>query len=228
MEDFVSELNSRNVTEMLDTVTTSLNATLDQPHAIRLFTEVPLEQELALVAVIVLLGFTLNITILCCYWNNKSCTSVYIRALAVYDMSVLAALVLSRALPTALPGNGTAFKVSQSISTSLGAFYLVGPLFLALDRMSVVAFPLNFHLHKKSMRVLKACILATIFTVNLLAQIFLTGLEYDGTVALVFHWLLFSVFFLQFVVCIVLYTTIIVKVVKSKRKIEAYRHIAQE
>ena len=223
MEDSATELSERNVTETLDLTASSRNATLNPS-----FTAVPRQQELALVAVIVLLGFMLNITILCCYWHNKTCTSVYIRALAIYDMSVLAALVLSRVLPTALPGNVTVFKLTQSISISLGAFYLVGPLFLALDRILVVVFPLSFHLHKKSMRVLKVCILTIIFTANLLAQIFLTGLEYDDTVAIVFHWLLFSVFLLQFVVCIVLYTTIIVQLVKSKRKIEAYRQIPKE
>ena len=228
MEDFESELSDGNVSETLDATTASLNATFDQPHAIPLFTAVPLQQELALVAVIVLLGFMLNIAILCGYWHNKTCTSVYIRALAIYDMSVLAGLVLSRVLPTALPGNVTVFKLTQSISISLGAFYLVGPLFLALDRILVVVFPLSFHLHKKSMRVLKVCILTIIFTANLLAQIFLTGLEYDDTVAIVFHWLLFSVFLLQFVVCIVLYTTIIIQLVKSTRKIEAYRQIPKE
>ena len=222
MEDSATELSERNVTETLDLTASSRNATLNPS-----FTAVPRQQELALVAVIVLLGFMLNITILCCYWHNKTCTSVYIRALAIYDMSVLAGLVVSRVLPTALPGNVTAIKIARIVRISLGAFYMVGPLFLAIDRTLVVAYPLSFHRHEKSVRVLKLFILTVIFTVNLLALIFLIGLEYDGSVRVAFLLLLVVVFLLQLMACIVLYTIIIVKLNRAKRKIKQHRHTSK-
>ena len=131
----------------------------DDGTEVQLFLELPPTHTIAIVSSIMLVGFVLNATILRCYWRSTTTTSVYIRVLAVYDICALIALGFSKSLLIfeALQ-HDVAQKVSVAVSSALGNFYLVGPLFLAIDRMLVVAFPLNFKQYETGIRILKTSI----------------------------------------------------------------------
>ena len=192
---------------------------------VKYFFDVPPTHTIAIVSSIMLVGFVLNATILRCYWRSTTTTSVYIRVLAVYDVCALVALGFSKTLLIfeALQ-HEVANKVSVAVSTALGNFYLVGPLFLAIDRMLVVAFPLNFQQYETGIRILKTSIVFFHGVLFLVACIFITGLEYDKVwTRVIFSFLLISPL-LQFVACIVLYTIIIVKIKMAERKMAQHRH----
>ena len=189
------------------------------------FLEIPPTHTIVIVSSIMLVGFVLNATILRCYWRSTTTTSVYIRVLAVYDICALAALGFSRTLLIfeALQ-HEIAEKVSVAVSSALGNFYLVGPLLLAIDRMLVVAFPLNFKQYEGGVRILKTAIVLFHGVLMLMACIFIIGLEYDNVWSKIIFALLSISLLLQLVACIVLYTIIIVKIKMQERKMAQHRH----
>ena len=192
---------------------------------VKYFLDVPPTHTIAIVSSIMLVGFVLNATILRCYWRSTTTTSVYIRVLAVYDICALVALGFSKTLLIFEElQHEVANKVSVSIGTILGNFYLVGPLFLAMDRMLVVAFPMNFQEHEKIIRVTKMVIIVFIGVLMLMASIFITGLEYDNVWTKTIFALVSTSLLLQFVACIVLYSIIIVKIKMQERKMAQHRH----
>ena len=197
----------------------------DDGTEVQLFLELPPTHTIAIVSSIMLVGFVLNATILRCYWRSTTTTSVYIRVLAVYDICALLALAFNKSLLVfeALH-HEVSYKVSQAISATFANFYLVGPLFLAMDRMLVVAFPLKHKQYKGKMRDFKTLIVTCNSVLMLMACIFITGLDYDNVWTKTIFAVVSTSLLLQFVACIVFYTIIVVKIKMAERKMAQHRH----
>ena len=190
------------------------------PH----YLDVPPTHTIVIVSSIMLVGFILNATILRCYWRSTTSTSVYIRVLAVYDICVLVALGVGKSLLVFDSlHHEVSEKIAQAICTSLGNFYLVGPLFLAMDRVLVVAFPLEYRQHERTVRLVKFCIIGSILVVITLAHIFITGLQHHNIFTTLISAVMTGHLFLQFLACIVLYSIIIVKIKMQEQSMAQHR-----
>ena len=98
------------------------------------------------------------------------------------------------------------------------AHSMLGPLFLAMDRFLIVAFPHNFQLHEKKMRMIKIMFFAlTTAPMSL-------GFIHDQLIK-VGIFILYANLVVQLIACIVLYTIIVVKIVLAERKMSKHRHV---
>ena len=185
------------------------------------FTPIPTLHDMIFLATIVALGTILNSVILRCYWNVKSVASGYIRALATLDLCCLAYTVASRISSLFLPDYVEYFKIFSDL---IGRSYMLGPLFLVLDRCLIVAFPHNFHQHERKMRMTKVAMVVTVFGVYIASAVS-RKMYPEWILSTVLNSL--SIMFVapQFLFCIVLYAVIVVKVLMSDRKMKTSRHI---
>ena len=133
---------------------------LENKEEIFLFHQIDLLNGLVVTSVIYCVGIALNILILRCYWSVKTSTAVYIRVLAIYDILMLHYLIAEKIsnifYPVKIP------IVIEQLRRWVGMLILqsavLGPLFMALDRMLMVTFPHTFNKHDGKMRIVKILI----------------------------------------------------------------------
>ena len=181
------------------------------------FEEIPLLDELIMLAVIVCVGLVFNSIILFLYFKEKCDLSRYIRVFAIYDLFVLVATCIDRAsdLVETLHVIGILMDLIILITVAASLF---GPLFLALDRFLAVWFPHSFHLYEKKMRIFKIILVLILITQKIAVFV----IPRPPIAVYAFG----SVYFVvQFVVCLVLYAVITVKIWKSDRKMREHRHV---
>ena len=176
--------------------------------------------DVIIASVIFCVGLVLNALILRCFWSVKTSTAVYIRVLAWVDIAApLNALVLRVLL--IFFQNHLAVHLTDLIIA--GQFILVsvlGPLFMALDRILIVAFPHNFKKHEKKMRIVKAFIIMfhAIITILILFPLLLNvKASISVNVILSVSAIAFA---LECLTTVILYAVIVWKIRKSSRQIQ--------
>ena len=196
-------------------------------HNTGTFIPITFVEDTAMAIFIFLLGNLLNIIILRSYWREKSATSTYIRAFAVIDMLSVALMLTRRVFLFAWANQIDVIFVNDVLSTLFGGLYNFGPMFLAMDRCLVVAFPYNFREKEGKLRAAKGCMILA-FTMMGLALSILYRFGDSVSTAITFLGMLAGfVSLLQIFVIIVLYAAIVVKVLKSDRKMKDSRHFGK-
>ena len=196
---------------------------LDDAENLR-FAPLTMLEETTMTILITCMVISLNSIILKCYWYDKSATSTYFKAFAVIDMACVA-VVLIRRLCVFIWPTTMIVDVFGSVATGLNfGLYNFGSLFLAIDRCLIVVFPYNFRELKGKLRVAKGVM---IFCMGLLAVMasLLENLARTSFTTKVFIGLYFVALILQILAIVVLYTTVIAKILTSDRKMKSSRHI---
>ena len=182
-------------------------------------------EDTAMAVFIFSLGMLLNAIILRGYWKEKSATSTYFKAFAVIDMTIVGFMLIRRVLRFVWPNNINVFFLDILVTNLIGSLYNFGPMFLAMDRCLIVAFPHKFREYEGRMRVAKGGMLlfltSTGFTLSMLYRF---G-DPDSTVAVLLKMLGGVATVLQIFAIVVLYAVIVVKVLTSDRKLKASRHV---
>ena len=186
-----------------------------------LFTEIPLVEDIILLVVVVAVGLILNGIILRCYWSVKTVIGIYCKWLAVFDILTLIYLVVRWSTLHFMASNVSLNFTIRSGSNLIACIIIIGPLFLALDRGLMVAFPHKFKLYKTRMRIFKAVWLV-LSMLGGVANSFLLG-------ACTICFVLATVnYFLQILVCVGLYAFIAVRIMISERKLKNHRQIGKK
>ena len=184
--------------------------------------------EVIIASVICCVGLVLNALILRCYWSVKTSTAVYIRVLAVYDCISLLELVGSRMLKLYhISPDSVLEKVRSLIVYQLVCNSVLGPLFIALDRIIIVCNPHSFKKYEKKLRVAK-CLIALVNIVLILALFvtkFTSTNETSKLVVIMTRVLFSSIFALQWLTCVALYAVIVLKIRASTRKVQPITQI---
>ena len=210
-----TSLHRRTVHDVKRDVTTSL------PRDQWLFQELPYLHEVITSSIIFCVGLVLNALILRCYWSVKTSTAVYIRVLAAYDVMVLTFNLAIKILTGIflISKLSVIEQVRELIGRLLMSNAMLGPLFMALDRILIVAFPHSFKKHEKKMRITKISIAilqnVAAVTWNVLV------ISFGQTSPFVKFGVALStaIFVMQFVACVFLYAFIVWKVRASTRKV---------
>ena len=200
---------------------------LEEGSQIESFPALSIVEDTAMALFIFSLGILLNSIILRCYWTEKHAISIYLKAFAVTDIACLLFMVIRRVCLIIWAGDEKLdifIDVVTGLTTSMYGF---GPLFLAMDRCLIVAFPHNFREHEGKLRVAKGSmvILMALLSVTTAVSVRLNP-ALIATMVLV--GLYFFALFLQILAIIALYTTIVVKILMSDRKMKSSRHIGKK
>ena len=215
--DEMTDISTEEYSEIRDTELISQNS---------FFTPLTMAEDLAAYVFLFTVGLILNSIILRCYWKEKSATSTYFKAFAVVDAFTLI-IMISYGLSSGLQPGGTVFIATRLVLYWVAVLYNFGPLFLALDRCLVVAFPYNFREHEGKMRLAKGGVLIFTFALNVMTSIsYLMNPEWSSTKFL--RAVAVLAMLLQIVAIVVLYTMIVVKVVTSDRNMKSNRHFGNK
>ena len=171
-------------------------------------------------SVIFCVGLVLNALILRCYWSVKTSTAVYIRVLAWFDITALTTSLIIQVLLALLENNLVVILAELIIEGQFIVLSVFGPLFMALDRILIVAFPHSFKTHEKKMRIFKIVLATFQSSVTVLYFVFL-GLF--GTASLLPQVTLYAgstTFWLECLASVFLYAVIVWKIRKSSRKVQ--------
>ena len=187
-----------------------------------LFEDLPYLHDVITSSITFCVGLVLNALILRGYWSVKTSTAVYIRVLAVYDIMVLIVNVALRILiGIFLKSKSSEIEqIRLMIGRLLVSNAMLGPLFMALDRILIVAFPHSFKKHEKKMKIAKIVIAAL---QSVAAVLWSTLFISFGQTSPLVTWAVAistTMFVMQFVACIFLYTFIVWKVRASTRKVQ--------
>ena len=130
----------------------------------------PLESEISFIVISFVIGVVLNSIILRCFFKVEGDIARYIRAFAVFDLAVIISGLTSRVSLLSIFPQDTKHGPNplQIIFAFIFAHSMLGPLFLAMDRFLIVAFPHNFQLHEKKMRMIKIMLFNRNSTVTML------------------------------------------------------------
>ena len=205
-EFFVTdEINSKWIDQAQDL------ETQEYLDGINLFHKLPILHDMITASLIFCVGLVLNTLILRCYWSVKTSTTVFDILTLVYIMfqRIIYNFYQSAALIT----------VWKNIGLFIFTNIVIGPLFMALDRLLIVAFPHNFKTHEKKMRIVKYVI---IIVQNALSGVWCWFSITMGTKSLgaeIAVAVSTTLFALQCLSCITLYGVIVCKVRTSSRKI---------
>ena len=175
-------------------------------------------------AVIVCVGVILNSIILRCYWRMKSATAICIRAFAIFDITVMALVTISQLIYHLFADLQWLQALIYFVRNAIGNASMLGPLFLALDRYLIVAFPHNFRKHEKKLRWMKiwlGCLNVGLFTTSYAMN--LNNIPFSMIANLLTHLL----FFTMLAASVILYTVIVVKVLTSDKKMQHHRHFGK-
>ena len=177
--------------------------------------------EIIISSVIFCVGLVLNALILRCYWGVKTSTAVYIRVLAVYDIVFLFCVITIKLLIVSFPAHAEEIGIAQLFLTILFATNgVLGPLFMALDRYLIVAFPHTYQKHEKKMRIVKILIAVLQNMASVLYCAVSAAFGPSSEPAILVLALSTPLFFMQFLACVVLYVVIVWKVRASTRKVQ--------
>ena len=192
------------------------------------FTKLSIVEDTAMAIFIFSLGIVLNSIILRCYWKNKDATSIYFRAFAFIDLWCLLLILIRRSVSFFFADNIISYAVLSALTNMAAALYNLGPMFLAMDRCLIVAFPHNFREHEKKLRVAKGSMVVVVEMLSL------TWAMLDGfgdpasTLAVVVQLSAGLVSLLQIIAIVVLYAIIVFKVLMSDRKMKNSRHFGNK
>ena len=199
--------------------------TFDSENSITYVLPISVVEDTTTAVFIFSLGMLLNTIILRGYWKEKSATSTYFKAFAVIDMTIVGFMLIRRVLRFVWPNNINVFFLDILVTNLIGSLYNFGPMFLAMDRCLIVAFPHKFREYEGRMRVAKGGMLlfltSTGFTLSMLYRF---G-DPDSTVAVLLKMLGGVATVLQIFAIVVLYAVIVVKVLTSDRKMKTSRHV---
>ena len=209
------------VTESINFLTTD-NINFDKGilfASSRYYTSIPQAKNLSISFTITFVGLVLNSLIFKYYWRVKTEIAVYIKTFAAFDMFLLLyQFIMQLIVHSSFIAYWLLLRILQGFNVC-AAFLLVGPLFLALDRFLIVAFPHKFKLYETRMRILKI----VLFVVTLGTRVghVLSAEARDVSTLLVSVNLL-----LQLLACGTLYLFIVARVVISQRKLKTHRSTA--
>ena len=174
-----------------------------------------------MISCIFFLGLLLNSIILKFFWKDKSVTSTYFKAFAIFDLFTLTSLAIYEVFVVLFKCNNIVVYFLLYVLNLVVALYNFCPLFLALDRCLVVAFPHKFHKHEGKMRVAKGSMILFMLLLSLTTSSFERFIpEYSSIL-----WNFVSLaMIVQVLTCLVLYAVIVVKVVASDREMKKRRH----
>ena len=110
--------------------------------------------------------------------------------------------------------------ISKGFGNLLANVNVLGPLFMALDRILIIAFPHSFKKHEKKMRFAKI-IWATIQGSYIIGS-FVLKFFFDVSLVEIIAFRLFwvMIFVLQILLCVALYAVIVCKVRAAARKVQ--------
>ena len=181
----------------------------------------PFIEEVILNVVVFCVILSLNLIIVRCYWKETSLISVYIRWFACIDVILVKFFMIMR-MSILMYDGMLVVTIFYKLMNTVGSSYMLGPLFLALDRALMVVFPLNADLHWSKMRLFKVVLVLMCLVPNLLS-LFVSG---GFVVVLIYFAMANSV--LQLVSCVGLYLFIFIKVVRADRSMKESRHDGTE
>ena len=192
-----------------------------------MFYEVNKVHSVIFASVIFCVGLVLNALILRCYWSVKTSTAVYIIVLAFIDIAAMIFMISTRTADLLFPCDPIVMAVSKLLANLiLFVASVLGPLFMALDRILIVAFPHSFKRHEKRMRIAK--IIWTILQSSYSVIIWILG-DLIGFNPMKYFWIRIArtlAFTLPCVLCVLLYAVIVAKVRASQKQIQPTTHIA--
>ena len=117
------------------------------------------------------------------------------------------------------------FKIS--FGSSFG-FYLYPSLFLALDRILVVMFPLKFHKYEAKFRILKAVWLGTHFSFMVLNTVVDVMFGFDSFLSQVFEIMQTCIVLFVLLTITALYTTMVVQIIRSSKKMAESQQVGRK
>ena len=199
----------------------------EQKSETQYFTPVKMVEETAIYFSLLTIGLVLNSIILRCYWKEKSATSTYFRAFAVFDMLALMIGLAYQVIYIFEIGNPIMTSVSRIMQNLVADLYNFGPLFLALDRIMVVAFPHKFREYEGKMRFGKRCLFFGMVALSLPLSASLI-IDPTSIVTRTLRAVVILVVFIQILAIVVLYTAIVMKVMTSDRKMKSSRHVGNK
>ena len=144
------------------------------------FLPIPLVVYALIALVILLLGLILNLTILRFYWNLKRSIAIYIRVFAIYDITVVLAFAIGRLVKYFASTDKVVHATVRLVSNFLAGFYVIGPLFLAIDRFLVVVSVLKFKDIERKLKYCKGGILFLCCVVNVVTVATILTSELDS------------------------------------------------
>ena len=179
-------------------------------------------------SIIFCVGLVLNALILRCYWSVKTSTAVYIRFLAVYDITVLHCSVAAKTASVIfLADISSDIELVRRLTASvLLSYAMLGLLFMALDRILVIVFPHTFKKHEKKIRIAKILIVSVQTFTSLLWWAVAVSFGIKSAFTHIFFALSVIIFFMQFFACVSLYVAIVWKVRAASRKVRPLHPIA--
>ena len=163
-----------------------------------------------------------------CYWSVKNPTARYIRVLAVFDTFIAVQLLVKTIVLRQFPENQVLDSVVQSVSFWCASLYLVGPLFLACDRCLMVSFPHNFIQHQAKVKRVKVAVLTVLVLSCMFTNFTRATLERTSLLTKVSIALTSVLLLLQFLGCLGLYVTIVVKIWLADKKMAKHRHVGNK
>ena len=116
------------------------------------------------------------------------------------------------------------FVLTKALNNVVVALYNFGPLFLAMDRCLVVAFPHNFLEHERKLRVAKGVMVLVVAMLSLTFSMVFGFGDPEWTMTGVLGMLAGLAAILQIIAIVGLYTVIVTKVVMSDRNMKSSRH----
>ena len=189
------------------------------PKTYFMFYPIDVTHDVVITSVIFCVGLVLNALNLRCYWSVKTSMAVYIRGMAFIDICVII-YVLLRTFLQYFPSEPALYIISGALGNFAAVVNVLAPLFMALDRILIVAFPHSFKKHENKMRIAKlswATFQCSFLAVIFIAK-FLYGINLDQNITVKVIWS--TLFVLQMLLCVALYAVIVCKVRKSGRKIQ--------
>ena len=148
---FTSEL----ITELLDLdviTEKALSYSREEYHfafATSIYTDIPEVNEYFILSSVTILGLVLNAVILRSYWNIRGDIALYIRAFAIFDIFMILYQGCMRSAQLFLTSYAALIWYITVGFSLIASLVMIGPLFLALDRFLIVAFPHKFQLYLK-------------------------------------------------------------------------------
>ena len=185
-------------------------------------------EDIAMMVFIFALGMLLNSIILRCYWKAKGATSTYYRGFAICDMGFLVMMLIRRGYKIVWPTNTNVILFLGVTHNVTGGLYNFGPMFLAMDRCLIVAFPHNFREKEGKLRVAKVCMILLMAILALKKSLFLQMADPNSAVVSAIALLASVATVAQILAIIGLYTTVVVKVLMSDRKMKSSRHFGNK
>ena len=167
-----------------------------------------------------LIGLVFNALNLRWYWSVKSSTALYIRVLAGLDIAALFLVLVCRVMKCIFVNNVLIGQSEYFLQGLLCIISVGGPLFMALDRALIVAFPLSFKKHQKKLLIFKISIPIIQSASSLLFSLSSVLIGEAAPPTRILVGVASTTFVLQIVGIVSLYALIVHKIRKSTQKVQ--------